>query len=99
MLAARKECLGTIELIAQRRLIETPTETHQDDTLVELFHRLGQAGDICLVASPAKSRLADVNRLQSSPVTCEVTYTPANLIGLEVELVQELSRVLACLQR
>ena len=99
MLAARKECLGTIELPAQRSFIETPTDAHQDDTLAELFHRLGQSGDICLVASPIKNRLADVNRLPLSPITCEVTYTPANLIELEVELAQELSMVVARLQR
>jgi hypothetical protein len=99
MLVARKECLGTIELPAQGKLNSIPVETHQDGTLEELFHRLGQTGEISLVASPIKNRLADVPRLNVSLIGCDLEYAPADLIALEVELAQELSLVLARLQR
>jgi hypothetical protein len=99
MLAARKECLGTIELPAQRKLKAITADVHQDDSLEELFHRLGQTGEICLVASPTKNRLADVAKLNRSPIGCEMDYAPADLIALEVELAQELSLILARLQR
>lgn len=99
MLVARKECLGTIELPAQGNLNSIPVEDHQDETLAALFHCLGQAGELSLVASPAKNRLTDVPRVNVSLIGCDLEYAPADLIALEVELAQELSLVLARLQR
>ena len=99
MLAARKQCLGTIELPARRSFITTSPNVHQDRTLAELFHRLGQQGEVCLVASPTKSRLADMLLLKASPSGSDVDYAPADLLALEVELAQELSKVLARSQR
>lgn len=99
MLAARKPCLGTIELLAQPSFYLKDAEFHQAGTLAEVFHCLGQSGEICLLSSPGHDRMAEMPRFAPASFARDVEYAPADLMALEVELAQELALVLGRLQR